>query len=290
MTNRLFEFCKTYFAFRKAYWFLCLHLCIINLIKKINKMIQSKIALVTGGSRGLGKDMALSLAQKGLDVVLTYNSKKSEAEAIVKEIENLGQKAAAIQLNVAEMSGFDAFFQNLETVLKQSFNTDKIDFLINNAGIGTYAYFPTTTEQQFDELLNVHFKGAFFLTQKALNLMNDGGGIVNVSTGLTRFALAGYAAYAAMKGAMETLTKYQAKELGIRKIRVNAIAPGAIETDFGGGGVRDNKDINAYIASQTALGRVGLPHDIGSIVAFLCTDEAKWINAQRIEISGGQML
>jgi NAD(P)-dependent dehydrogenase (short-subunit alcohol dehydrogenase family) len=253
-------------------------------------MTMSKIALVTGGSRGLGKDMALNLAKKGLDVVLTYNSQKDEAEDVVKQIEALGQKAVAIQLNVAEVGSFDAFMGTLLNELKAVFHTDKIDFLINNAGIGTYAYFPTTTEQQFDELLNVHFKGAFFLTQKALNVMNDGGGIVNVSTGLTRFALAGYAAYAAMKGAMETLTKYQAKELGSRKIRVNAIAPGAIETDFGGGGVRDNKDINAYIASQTALGRVGLPDDIGSIVAFLCTDEAKWINAQRIEISGGQML
>ena len=251
---------------------------------------NKKIALVTGGSRGLGKDMALSLAKKGLDVIITYNSKKEEADAVVKEIQNTGQKAAAIQLNVGDVSSFDAFIKNTAETLKQTFEAEKIDFLINNAGIGTYAPFASTTEEQFDELLNIQFKGVFFLTQKALPVMNDGGGIVNVSTGLTRFAYPGYAAYASMKGAIETLTKYQAKELGERKIRANVVAPGAIETDFGGGMVRDNKNVNTHIASVTALGRVGLPDDIGSVVAFLCTDDAKWINAQRIEISGGQML
>jgi NAD(P)-dependent dehydrogenase (short-subunit alcohol dehydrogenase family) len=251
---------------------------------------NNKIALVTGGSRGLGKDMALNLAKKGLDLVLTYNSKKEEADSVVNEIEKLGQKAVAIQLNVAEVNGFDLFFQKVETVLKETFGTDKIDFLINNAGVGLHESFSTTTTAQFDDLVNIQFKGPFFLTQKALDFMNDGGGIVNISSGLTRFSFPGYSAYASMKGAMETLTKYQAKELGTRKIRVNIIAPGAIETDFGGGVVRDNEQLNQQIASITALGRVGLPDDIGSVVAFLCTDDAKWVNGQRIEVSGGMNL
>lgn len=251
---------------------------------------KNKIALVTGGSRGLGKDMVLSLAKKGLDVVLTYHSKKDEAEAVLKEIEKLGQKAAAIQLNVAEASSFDSFFQNVSTALKTTFDADKIDFLVNNAGVGVHESFAKTTEAQFDDMVNIHFKGAFFLTQKALEVMNDGGGIVNISSGLTRFAFPGYAAYASMKGAIETLSKYQAKELGERKIRVNIVAPGAIETDFGGGAVRDNEQLNQMIASLTALGRVGLPDDIGSVVAFLCTDDSKWVNGQRIEVSGGMNL
>ena len=251
---------------------------------------RNKIALVTGGSRGLGKDMALSLAKKGLDVVLTYNSKKEEAEAVVKKIENLGQKAAAIQLNVAEVSSFELFFQNVTTALKNTFDTEKFDFLINNAGVGVHESLLKTTTAQFDDLVNIQFKGPFFLTQKALEIMNDGGGIVNISSGLTRFSFPGYGAYASMKGAMETLTKYQAKELGERKIRVNIVAPGAIATDFGGGVVRDNEQLNQFIASVTALGRVGLPEDIGSVVAFLCTDDAKWVNAQRIEVSGGMNL
>jgi NAD(P)-dependent dehydrogenase (short-subunit alcohol dehydrogenase family) len=253
-------------------------------------MTQSKIALVTGGSRGLGKDMAINLAKKGLDVIITYNSKKEEAGTVVKKIQGMGRKAAAIQFDVSKASGFNTFVESIKKELTETFNSEKINFLINNAGIGTYAYFPATTEEQFDELVNIHFKGAFFLTQKILPYLSDGGGIVNISTGLTRFALPGYAAYASMKGAIEILTKYQAKELGERKIRVNAVAPGAIETDFGGGAVRDNAQLNGFISSVTALGRAGLPEDIGSVVAFLCTDEAKWINAQRIEVSGGMML
>ncbi len=252
--------------------------------------MKNKIVLVTGGSRGLGKEMALSLAQKGLDVILTYNSKKEEAEAVVKSIMQTGQKSVALQLNVGNTNSFDHFFKTLSSILKEQFNTDKINFLINNAGIGIHASFAETTEEQFDTLANIQFKGTFFLTQKALPLISDGGGIINISTGLARFSLPGYAAYAAMKGAIETLTKYQAKELGYRGIRVNVVAPGAIETDFGGGAVRDNAQLNAQIASVTALGRVGLPDDIGNVVAFLCTDDAKWINAQRIEVSGGMML
>lgn len=250
----------------------------------------SKIALVTGGSRGLGKDMALNLAKKGLHVILTYNSKKEEADKVVQQIQQSGQKAAAIQLNVGDTGSFDGFITQLKTVLQQVFTTSKIDFIVNNAGIGLHTSYTSTTEEQFDQLMNIHFKGAFFLTQKLLPQMNDGGGIVNISTGLARFSFPGYAAYASMKGAIETLTKYQAKELGARKIRANSVAPGAIETDFNGGSVRDNKEVNAMVASSTALGRAGLASDIGSVVAFLCTDEANWINAQRIEVSGGMLV
>jgi NAD(P)-dependent dehydrogenase (short-subunit alcohol dehydrogenase family) len=251
---------------------------------------QNKIALVTGGSRGLGKNAALKIAAKGIGVMVTYQSKKEEAAATVSEIKALGVPAAALQLNVGDAKTFDAFFTEVKSVLKSVFNAEKFDFLINNAGIGIHASFADTTEEQFDSLVNIHYKGAFFLTQKALPLLNDGSGIINVSSGLARFATPGYAAYASMKGAMETLTKYQAKELGSRGIRSNIVAPGAIETDFGGGVVRDNGQLNAGIAANTALGRVGLPDDIGGVVAFLCTEDARWINAQRIEASGGMFL
>lgn len=253
-------------------------------------MSTNKIALVTGGSRGLGKNMALSLAKKGINVILTYNSKKDEALAVVAEIEKTGQKAAALQLSAGDTKSFDAFFTQVKTVLKDTFSADKFDFLINNAGIGIHASFAETTEEQFDELMNIHFKGVFFLTQKALPLINDGGRIVNLSSGLARFSNPGYAAYASMKGGIETLSRYMAKELGSRGIAVNVVAPGAIETDFGGGVVRDNKQVNDFIASVTALGRVGLPDDIGGVVSFLCTEDAKWVNGQRIEVSGGMNL
>ena len=253
-------------------------------------MEQSKIVLVTGGSRGLGKNMALRLADKGMDVILTYHSKQEEAEQVVADIKAKGQRAVSLPLDTSKTETFESFFSDLREALKNSFETDKIHYLVNNAGVGVYAPFVETTEEQFDEVMNIQLKGTFFLTQKALQLMEDGGGIVNVSTGLARFALPGYAAYAAMKGAVETLTTYLAKELGGRKIRANTVAPGAIETDFGGGVVRDNQELNQYIASSTALGRTGLPEDIGGVVAFLCTDDARWINAQRIEVSGGQMI
>jgi len=256
----------------------------------MSKSTTSKIALVTGGSRGLGKEMAISLAKKGVDVILTYNSKKEEAQGVVEIIEKMGRKAAALQLNTGNSKGFDSFFSQVKALLNDHFATDKFDFLVNNAGVGLHASFETTTEEQFDNLVNIHFKGVFFLTQKALLVMADGGGIVNISTGLARFSFPGYGAYASMKGAIETLTRYQAKELGGRKIRVNVVAPGAIETDFGGGAVRDNAELNKTVAAATALGRVGLPDDIGMVVAFLCTEDAKWINAQRIEVSGGMML
>ena len=251
---------------------------------------QQKIALVTGGSRGLGKDMAIALANKGIHVILTYNSKKEEADAVVGEIEKLGQKAAALQLNTGDIKSFDAFFTSVKNVLQHTFQANNFDFLINNAGIGINAPFAETTEEAFDTLMNIHFKGVFFLTQKALPILNDGGRIINLSTGLARFSMPGYAAYASMKGGIETLTKYLAAELGSRGIAVNVVAPGAIETDFGGGVVRDNENVNKHIAGVTALGRVGRPDDIGSVVAFLCTEDAKWINAQRIEVSGGMNL
>lgn len=247
----------------------------------------NKIALVTGGSRGLGKNMALALAKKGINVVLTYHSKQDEAQAVVAEIEKAGLKAAALKLDTGEVKSFDGFFEQLKTILNDTFGTNKFDFLINNAGIGVHAPFADTKEEDFDLLVNIHLKGVFFLTQKALPLINDGGRIINLSSGLARFSNPGYAAYAAMKGAIEVLTRYQAKEFGARGITVNTVAPGAIETDFGGGVVRDNEQVNKMIAGVTALGRVGVPDDIGGVVAFLCTEDARWVNAQRIEVSGG---
>jgi NAD(P)-dependent dehydrogenase (short-subunit alcohol dehydrogenase family) len=251
-------------------------------------MSTSKIALITGGSRGLGKDMAQNLAKKGLDVILTYHSQQAEAEGVVAEITALGQRAVALQLDASNVSTFGSFFEQVKNALRDTFDTDRFDFLVNNAGTGLYQPYPQVSEQQFDDMLNIHFKGPFFLTQQALPLMNDGGGIINISSGLTRIVMPNSATYASMKAAMEMLTKYQAKELAGRRIRANIVAPGAIETDFGGGRTRDNKEVNAHIASLTAMGRVGLPTDIGPVVAFLCTDEAAWIDAQRIEVSGGQ--
>ncbi|MEO7523907.1 MAG: SDR family oxidoreductase [Ferruginibacter sp.] len=248
---------------------------------------KTKIALVTGGSRGLGKDMALQLANKGLDVIITYNTNKTEAENVVDEIKMKGRKAISLQLNVEHSNSFMEFKAKLSSILKSQFDATHFDFLINNAGAGVYATFADTTEAQFDSMMNIHLKGPFFLTQHLNSLISEGGGIVNISSGLARFTTPGYDAYATMKGGVETLTKYQAKFFGERKIRVNVVAPGAIETDFGGGAVRDNPDVNKYVASATALGRVGLPDDIGAVVAFLCTEDSKWINAQRIEVSGG---
>jgi NAD(P)-dependent dehydrogenase (short-subunit alcohol dehydrogenase family) len=248
---------------------------------------KNKIVLVTGGSRGLGKDMALQLAHKGFDVILTYHNKKQEATNVVNEIKVLGRKASALQLDVAVSSSFDTFITNLRTVLKTEFNSETIDGLVNNAGVGVHTPFTDTTPEQFDNMVDIHLKAPYFLTQKLVPILNSGGSIVNISSGLARFSFAGYSAYGTMKGGVETLTKYLAKELGDRKIRVNVVAPGAIETDFGGGFVRDNQDMNNMIASLTALGRVGLPDDIGSVVAFLCSDESKWVNAQRIEVAGG---
>ncbi|AXO72645.1 oxidoreductase [Klebsiella variicola] len=252
--------------------------------------MTQRIALVTGGSRGLGKNAALKLAAKGTDILLTYHSNRQAALDVVAEIEQKGVKAAALALNVGDSSTFDAFASEVAQVLAQKWGRTTFDYLLNNAGIGLNVPFAETSEAQFDELMNIQFKGPFFLTQRLLPLLQDGGRILNVSSGLARFTLPGYAAYAAMKGAMEVLTRYQAKELGGRGISVNIIAPGAIETDFGGGVVRDNAEVNRHIAAQTALGRVGLPDDIGDAIAALLSDELAWMNAQRVEVSGGMFL
>jgi NAD(P)-dependent dehydrogenase (short-subunit alcohol dehydrogenase family) len=252
--------------------------------------MNNKIALVTGGSRGLGRNIALNIAKNGIDVVVTYNSNKGEADKVVAEIQSIGKKAFAFQLDAGNIQSFDSFLKNVTEHLKEQTGSANFDFLINNAGTALHASFAETTEEQFDTALNIHYKGVFFLTQKALPYLNNGGRIINISSGLARFSFTGSSAYGSMKGAIEVLTRYLAKELGSRGIAANVVALGAIETDFSGGMVRDNKELNVQIASMTALGRVGLPDDIGGVVAFLCTDDARWINGQRIEVSGGMNL
>jgi NAD(P)-dependent dehydrogenase (short-subunit alcohol dehydrogenase family) len=251
---------------------------------------DQRIALITGGSRGLGHNMALAVAKRGIHVVVTYKSQSEAAQTLVQNIEKQGGKALALQLDVGDTTRFAGFANELRTALARHWKREQIDYLVNNAGMGVYATYEQTTEEQFDALMNVHLKGVFFLTQKLLPLIADGGRIINISSGLTRFTFPGYAAYAAMKGGIEVLTHYLAKELGPRGIAVNTVAPGAIETDFGGGAVRDNSDLNRMIASQTALGRVGLPEDIGGVVAALLAPESCWVNAQRIEVSGGMLI
>ncbi|MEM7445449.1 MAG: SDR family oxidoreductase [Pseudomonadota bacterium] len=252
--------------------------------------MTDKVAVVTGGSRGLGRNAARQLAQKGIGIVLTYNSRADEAEAAMAEIEAEGVKAAALQLNTGDTAGFEDFASRLSAILRQTWGRTRFDFLINNAGIGINKPFAETTEAEFDTLMNIHLKGVFFLTQRLLPLIEDGGRIVNLSTGLARFSMPGYAAYGAMKGGVEVLTRYMAKELGPRNIAVNVVAPGAIETDFGGGVVRDNPEVNAYIASNTAMGRAGLPDDIGGAITSLLIGDNHWMTAQRIEVSGGMYL
>ncbi|KTA77284.1 SDR family NAD(P)-dependent oxidoreductase [Aeromonas salmonicida] len=248
------------------------------------------IALITGASRGLGKHSAMALAAKGVDLIITYRSQAEEAATVVALANALGVKAHALPLDVADSASFAAFAAEVRQLLQREWQRERFDFLVNNAGIGIHTSFEQTTEQQFDTLMNIHLKGTFFLTQQLLPLIRDGGRIINLSTGLTRFALPGYAAYAAMKGGIEVLTRYLAKELGPRGIAVNVVAPGAIETDFGGGVVRDNQAVNDVIASQTALGRVGQPDDIGGVIAALLSDDNRWVNAQRIEASGGMFI
>ncbi|AYB29570.1 SDR family NAD(P)-dependent oxidoreductase [Chryseolinea soli] len=251
---------------------------------------KNKIALVTGGNRGLGKNMAIKLAEKGNDVLITYNNNRQEAENVVADIKALGRNAAALQLNVGDSKTFDDFFKRLSAQLKESFGTEKFDFLINNAGIGIHASIAATEEQMFDELMNIHLKGVFFLTQKALPHLNDNGRIINLSTGLARFTTPGYAAYASMKGGVEVFTRYLAKEVGSRGITANVVAPGIIQTDFTKATFEHAPQVIKHIEANTALGRTGVPDDIGGVVAFLCTEEARWINAQRIEASGGMFL
>ena len=249
---------------------------------------MNRIALVTGASRGLGRNAALSIARHGGDVVVTYKSREDDAQTIVADIRALGRKALALHLDTGDIATFATFAERLRTVLRDTWRRETFDHLVNNAGHGDYALIAQTTEAQFDGLVNVHFKGVYFLTQALLPLIADGGRIVNLSSGLTRVSFPGYAAYAAVKGAVEVLTVYMAKELGGRGITVNTVAPGAIETDFGGGAVRDNPEVNKLFADMTALGRAGLPDDIGPMIASLLSDDNRWINAQRIEVSGGQ--
>jgi len=251
---------------------------------------KNKIALVTGGSRGLGKNMAMKLAEKGNDVLITYNNNRQEAENVVAGIKAIGRNSAALQLNVGDSKTFDDFFKRVSIQLQESFGAGKFDFLINNAGIGIHASIAATEEEMFDELMNIHLKGVFFLTQKALPYLNDNGRIINLSTGLARFTTPGYAAYASMKGGVEVFTRYLAKEVGSRGITANVVAPGIIQTDFTKATFEHAPQVIKHIEANTALGRTGVPDDIGGVVAFLCTEEARWINAQRIEASGGMFL
>ncbi len=250
-------------------------------------MTKNKIALVTGGSRGLGKDMALSLARIGIDVILTYNTRKDEAEKVVAEISKNNGKAVAMRLDVSMIKSFDSFVSQLLTLLKSDWDTDKFDYLINNAGIGATIPIAQVTEEAFDNLMNIQFKGIYFLTQKCIDHINDNGVVIFISSGTTRFCVPGYSVYSSLKGAVEIFTKHVAKEYGKRGIRSNVVAPGPVETDFNNAAIRNNPQVKSFMGNQTALGRVGQADDIGSVVAFLCTDEAHWINGQRIEVSGG---
>lgn len=244
------------------------------------------IALVTGASRGLGRNAALHLARQGVDVIITYHAQRAEAEAVAAEITELGRRAAVLQLDSAQVASFAPFAEQVRSVLA-GWGREQFDYLVNNAGIGLMAPFAETSEAMFDQLMNIHFKGVFFLTQTLLPMIADGGRILNISSGLTRFSMPGMSAYAAMKGAVEVLSRYLAKELGARGIAVNTLAPGAIATDFGGGDVRDNPHVQQYLAAQTALGRVGEPDDIGPMIAALLSDSHRWVNGQRVEVSGG---
>lgn len=253
-------------------------------------MNQPKIALVTGGSRGLGRNAALKIAERGIDVIITYHSKKEMADEVVTEIKKLGRKATAIQLDTSNTAEFPSFVESLTSYLRTEYQNPNIDFLINNAGTGGHIAFKDATEDEFDRMVNIHFKGVYFLTQKLLTSLNNGGSIINISSGLARFSHPNTSMYAGVKGAIEVVTRVLAVELGERHIRVNTVAPGAIATDFNGGTVRDNEKVNQNVAALTALGRTGVPEDIGGVIAFLCTEDARWINGQRIEVSGGMHL
>ena len=248
---------------------------------------MTKIALVTGASRGLGKDMALALAKKGIDVVITYHTKKEEAEKVVAEITAMGRKAVALPFDVSNIKSFDPFISMLSSSIQKHWGVSTFDFLINNAGTGATIPLAQVTEEAFDNLMNIHFKGVYFLTQKSLPIMNDGGSVINVSSGTTRFCVPGYSVYSSLKGAVEVFTKYVAKEFGSRGIRSNIVAPGPIETDFNNAAIRSNPQMKTFLSSLSPLGRVGQADDIGSVVAFLCSDDARWINGQRIEVAGG---
>lgn len=252
--------------------------------------MKQKIALITGGSRGLGKSAALHLAKANVGALITYQSNAVEAQNVVDEINQQGGKAAALQLDVAESGRFSTFRDSVISALKETFAQDTFDFLVNNAGYGVFAPFAATTEVELDNMYAVHLKGPFLLTQCLSALINDQGRILNVSSGLTRMTFAGYDAYAAMKGGVEVVTRYQAAAFASRGISVNTLAPGAVETDFCGGAVRDTPKLNQQIASITAMGRVGLPDDIGKAIAGLLVAGSEWMTGQRIEVSGGQAL
>lgn len=248
---------------------------------------SSKIALVTGASRGLGRNTAIALARDGVDVIGTYHSNKKEADETVAAIKALGRKAVMFQLDTGTVASFPAFVSEVQTALKSVWSRDSFDFLVNNAGIGIHAPFAEMSETDFDRLMNIHFKGVFFLTQKLLPLIADGGRIVNISTARTRVAGPGGAVYASMKGAVEVLSRHMALELGPRRIAVNVVAPGPVATDFSGGVVRDNPVVNKQIADHTALGRAGVADDLGPMIAALLAEDNRWVNAQRIEVGGG---
>lgn len=252
--------------------------------------MTNQIALITGASRGLGRNMALHLAKRGIHIIGTYRSGAAEAETLKQEIEAQGGKAVMLPLDITDTTSYQTFSKEIADTLLKEFDRKHFDFLINNAGNGLFANFIDATEEQFNSLVTTHLHGPIFLTQKLLPLMKDAGRILNVSSGFVRFTLQGYSIYAAVKAAIEVLTRYMALELGSRQIRVNAIAPGAIETDFGGGVVRDNEDVNAYVAQGIALGRVGLPDDIGSAVAAILSDDMAWASGTTFDISGGQLL
>lgn len=255
-----------------------------------SKQHRAPVVLITGGSRGLGRSMALHLAERGTDVIITYRSEEAAAQEVLASVQQKGRKAAALPLDVRDTRSFGAFAEAVQNQLQSTFGRERLYALVNNAGTGAHAPFAETSEEQFDDLVAVHLKATFFLSQRLLPLLEDGGRILNVSSGLTRMTFPGYGAYASMKGAVEVLSRYMAKELGARKITVNTIAPGAIETDFGGGRVRDDRGLNQAIAGLTALGRVGIPDDIGAAVSALLAPESGWINGERIEVSGGQGL
>ncbi len=250
---------------------------------------SAPIAIVTGGSRGLGRSTVSSLAKRGVRSIFTYHSNRAEADKVVALTAAAGVRAIALQLDTSNAQAFDDFVNRVREAL-QSLGVERFDYLVNNAGTSHAASIEKTTAAQLDELYNVHFKGVFLLTQKLLPLIKDGGRIVNLSSGLTRFAMPGRASYASMKGAVEVFTRYLAQELGPRRITVNTVAPGAIATDFSGGAVRDNPQVNEHIGKITALGRAGLPDDIGPMIASLLSEENRWVNAQRIEVSGGMLL
>jgi NAD(P)-dependent dehydrogenase (short-subunit alcohol dehydrogenase family) len=246
-----------------------------------------KIAIVTGGSRGLGKEMAFSLAKKGIDVIITYRTNEEEASNVAASVQEMGRKAAVLHLDMSNLAHLDEFINKVKGALQTIWQTNTFDFLVNNAGMGATVPFEHVTEALFDEFMNVHFKGVYFLTQKCIPFINQGGRIINISSGTTRFSNPGYSVYASMKGAIEVFTRYLAKELGSKGIAANVVAPGPIETDFNNAAIRNNPNMKGMLSSLTPLGRVGTAEDIGGVVAFLCTQEGRWINGQRIEVSGG---